>query len=214
MEISLDDVKTFIEANKNDPAVSEYVISISVDRPLNIEVVKGYLETTEGQQAMEKHIDRARTQAVLTHDEKIKKEKEAEIARRVNEKLMEMNKEDTPEQRMIKEQNIRMKELEDKYENDKKLSKINEIAYKEGIDPAFVGGISFDSAEQFGLYANNFKNYIKKANEKALNEFIASTSVRPKTGNGPEDKFNVDNLSDKEILAMEMAGTLDAALKG
>lgn len=212
MEITLDDVKAFIEANKEVAEVVEYITSISVDKPLKPELVAGYLTTAEGQKLMEPHIDRARTQAVLTHDEKIKKQTEAEIARRVNEKLMELNKEDTPEQKMIKEQAQRMKELEDKYENDKKLSKINEIAYKEGIDPAFVAGLKFDSAEEFALYATKLKEFNKKQAEKAINDFVATNSFKPGKGEENKDKVDLSKLSDKEILAMEMSGELDKML--
>lgn len=184
--VTLEVVKSFIESNKDDPTIVEFITSVTPEKPINPDVVKGYLETMEGKSVIQPMFDSFATKAIQSHDEKKKKEIEAEIARKVNEKLMELNKEDTPEQRMIKEQAQRMKELEDKYENDKKLSKINEIAYKEGIDPAFVAGLSFDSAEQFGLYANNLKNYIKKANEKAVNDFVASNSVKPGMGKQEE----------------------------
>jgi hypothetical protein len=196
--VNLEVVKSFIEANKADPTITEFISSIAPEKPINPDVVKGYLETMEGKSVVQPMFDSFANRAIQSHDEKKKKEIEAEIARKVNEKLMELNKEDTPEQRMIKEQAIRMKELEDKYENDKKLSKINEIAYKEGIDPAFVSGISFDSAEQFGLYANNLKNYIKKANEKAVNDFVASNSVKPGMGKQEEGGDPTKGMDSKQ----------------
>lgn len=211
-EITLEDVKNFIDANKADASVVEYITSISIDKPLNPEVVKGYLETIEGKTVIQPILDSFASRSIASHDEKKKKEIEAEIARKVNEKLMEMNKEDTPEQKAYKEQAQRIKDLEEQYENDKKLAKINEIAYKEGIDPAFVEGLTFDSAEHFGLYANRFKEYVKKANEKVVNELMAATP-KPKGGKGQEEKVDISKLSDDEILKMEMAGTLDTLLK-
>lgn len=212
--ITIDVVKTFIEANKADPTVTEFISSIAPEKPLNPDVVKGYLETMEGKSVIQPMFDSFASRAISTHDEKKKKEIEAEIARKVNEKLMELNKEDTPEQKMLKDQALRMKELEEKYENDKKLSKINEIAYKEGIDPAFVEGLSFDSAEQFGLYANRLKEYIKKANEKAVNDFVASTSFKPGKGKDNESgAIKYDSLSRAEQMRLEMSGELDAKIK-
>lgn len=186
MEITLEDVKAFFDSNKDDASVMEYITSISIDKPLSQDVVKGYLETVEGKSLLQPILDSFANKAINTHDEKKRKEIEAEVARKVNEKLAELNKDDTPEQKMLKEQAQRMRELEEKYENDKKLSKINEIAYKEGIDPGFVEGLSFDSAEQFGLYASRFKDYNKKQIEKAINDFVASTSYKPKASDSKD----------------------------
>jgi septal ring factor EnvC (AmiA/AmiB activator) len=187
MEITLEDVKAFLESHKEDASVVEFVASISIDKPLSQDVVKGYLETSEGKLLLQPVLDSYASKSINSHDEKKKKEIEAEIARKVNEKLADLNKDDTPEQKMLKEQAQRMRELEEKYENDKKLSKINEIAYKEGIDPGFVEGLSFDSAEQFGLYASRFKDYVKKANEKALNDAMISSAGKPKSGKKEND---------------------------
>ena len=110
---------------------------------------------------------------------------------------MELNKEDTPEQRMIKEQALRMKELEDKYENDRKLAKINEIAYKEGIDPSFVGGINFSSVEEFGLYATKLKEHNNKLIDKTKNEVLASMQTRPRSGQDNENPGDPTNSNNK-----------------
>jgi DNA-binding transcriptional MerR regulator len=184
--LSLETIKAFIESKKDDPTVTEFITSIAPEKPLHPDVVKGYLETSEGQMILQPRLDSYANKAINSHDEKRKKEIEAEVARKVNEKLMELNKEDTPEQRMIKEQALRMKELEDKYENDKKLSKINEIAYKEGIDPAFVAGIQFNSVEEFGLYATKLKEHDNKLIEKTKNEVMASMTKRPNSSQQTE----------------------------
>jgi hypothetical protein len=114
MDPTLDDVKKFIESNKDKPEVMEYIKSISVETPLNFDLVNGYLETAEGKTLLQPKLDSYANRAIQSHDEKNKAKIAAEIAQGVNQKLMELNKEDTPEQRMIKEQALRMKELEDK----------------------------------------------------------------------------------------------------
>jgi len=212
-EITLETVKAFLEANKETPEVEEFIKSISIEKTLSSEVVNGFLETAEGKSLLQPKLDAFATKAIISHDEKKKKEIDAEVARRVNEKLAELNKEDTPEQRQIKEQAQRMKELEEKYENDKKIAKINEIAYKEGIDPAFVGGLKFDSAEEFGLYANRLKDFVKKEKEKTINEFVASNSYKP-SGSKSQDKEKLDlsNLSMEKLVELEEQGKLDSEL--
>lgn len=212
MDPTLEDVKKFIEDNKDVPEVAAFITSISIDKPLDTSVVKGYLETVEGKQLLQPILDSFATRAIQTHDEKKRKEIEAEVARKVNEKLMELNKEDTPEQKMLKDQALRMRELEEKYENDKKLAKINEIAYKMGIDPTFVEGINFESAEHFGLYANRFQEYIKKEKEKALNEFTVQNSHKPGKGQEKENKVDLSKMSQADIIRMEMSGELDNAI--
>ena len=187
MDPTLDDVKKFIEANKDKPEVMEYIKSISIETPLNFDLVNGYLETAEGKTLLQPKLDSYANRAIQSHDEKNKAKIAAEIAQGVNQKLMELNKEDTPEQRMIKEQALRMKELEDKYENDRKLAKINEIAYKEGIDPSFVGGINFSSVEEFGLYATKLKEHNNKLIDKTKNEVLASMQTRPRSGQDNEN---------------------------
>ncbi len=200
-ELTLDDVKAFIEANKESSEVAEYIASISIEKPLTAEVVSGYLETVEGKTLLQPKLDSFAGNAILSHDKKKKAEIDAEVARRVNEKLMELNKEDTPEQKALKEQAQRMRELEERYETDKKNSKINEIAYKEGIDPAFVEGLSFQSAEEFGLYANRFKDYTKKSIDKAINEYVALNAHKPSSGQDKGEKFDPKTLPEKERFA-------------
>lgn len=214
VEVTLDQIKEYLDANKEVDEVKNYISSISVDKPINIEAVKGYLEgTNEGKDLLQRYNDSFFSRAVVTHDEKNKAKNEALIAAKVNEKLMELNKEDTPEQKMLKEQAQRMKELEEKYENDKKLAAINKIAYEQGIDPNFVEGLNFDSPEHFGLYATKLKEYVKKSNEKVLNDYVAANAHKP-SGKKEEEKVDLSNLSDEEILRMEASGELDNYLKG
>jgi hypothetical protein len=212
-EITLEMVKAFFEANKEKPEVDEYIKSMSIEKPLSSEVVNGFLETIEGKNLLQPKLDAFATKAITSHDEKNKEKVNAEVARRVNEKLAELNKEDTPEQKMLKEQIQRTQDLEKRYEEDKKLAKINEIAYKEGIDPAFVGGLKFDSAEEFGLYANRFKDYVKKEKEKTINEFVASNSYKPNGSKGQDkEKLDLSNLSVEKLIELEEEGKLDTEL--
>lgn len=211
--LPLETVKTFLESKKEDPEVLEILKTIVPEKPVDSDVVKGFLETKEGLSILQPKLDSFATKAIQTHDEKNKKAVEAEIARRVNEKLMELNKEDTPEQRQIKEQALRMKELEEKYENDKKIAKINEIAYKEGINPEFVEGISFKSSEEFALYANRLKDFLKKERQKAIDEFVAANSFKPKGGSqNDKDKVDLSSLTQDQLIELEMSGKLDSQI--
>jgi hypothetical protein len=186
-ELNLDVIKSFIDSNKDDPTVSEYISTIAPEKPLHPDVVKGYLETSEGKLVIQPVLDSYANKAINSHDEKKRKENEAEVARRVNEKLMELNKEDTPEQRAIKEQAREMKELKEQMALDAKNNKINEIAYKEGIDPSFVSGISFNSVEEFGLYATKLKEHDNKLIEKVKNEVMASIQKKPNSSQQSEN---------------------------
>ena len=66
-EITLDDVKAFIEANKGNPDIAEFIVSISVDKPLNPELVSAYLQTTEGKNLIQPMMDQRVTEAINPH---------------------------------------------------------------------------------------------------------------------------------------------------
>jgi hypothetical protein len=188
MDPTLDDVKKFIEANKDKPEVMEYIKSISVETPLNFDLVNGYLETAEGKTLLQPKLDSYANKAIQSHDEKNKAKIAAEIAKGVRDKLVELNPEDTVEQRRIKEQDQRIKEIEERMENEKKWAKINEIAYKKGIDPAFVSGINFNSVEEFDLYATKLTEQNNKLIDKTKNEVVASMQqIKPKLGQDSEN---------------------------
>ena len=187
MEITLDDVRKFIEANKASPDVAEFIVSVSVDKPLNPELVTAYLQTTEGKSLIQPMMDQRVTDAIKTHDEKSKSKIDAAIKSGIAAEMLRLNPTETPEQRQVRELLQNQKEMQEQWETDKRNSKIKEMAFKENIDPAFIEGIPFASIEEATLYMQRYKEYRNKDVEQAVNARIASSAYKP---NGGKDKDN------------------------
>ena len=212
-EITLDDVKAFIEANKGNPDIAEFIVSISVDKPLNPELVSAYLQTTEGKNLIQPMMDQRVTEAIKTHDDKSKAKIDAAIKSGLAAEMLKLNPQETPEQRMLREQDQRIKEMESQWETDKRNAKIKEIAFKEGIDPAFIESIPFPSVEEATLYMQRYKDHFNKSIEKVVNERMAKDSYKPNKGKDDDkNKIDLSKLSQQELVKMEMEGKLDDAI--
>lgn len=212
-ELTLDEIRSFIEANKTNPDVAEFIVSISVDKPLNPELVSAYLQTIEGKNLIQPMMDKRVTEAIKTHDETQKPKIDAAIKSGIAAEMLRLNPQETPEQRQVRELLANQKEMQENWERDKRNSKIKELAFKENIDPAFIEGISFPSVEEATLYIQRYKDFHNKAVEKAINERLAMDSFRP--GKGKDDdkkKVDLTKLSREELIRMEMDGKLDQAI--
>lgn len=213
--ITLEQVKAFIEANKENPDVAEFVVSVSVDKPLNPELVSAYLQTTEGKNLIQPMMDQRVTDAIKTHDEKSKPKIEAAIKSGIAAEMLRLNPQETPEQRQVRELMQKQKEMEDAWENDKRNSKIKELAFKEGLDPTFIEGIPFPSVEEATLYMQRYKDHFGKSLEKELNERLATSSYKPNKGDDKDkNKVDLSKLSQADLIRMEMDGKLDDAIEG
>jgi hypothetical protein len=207
-EITLDDVKAFIDTNKADPTVIEYVVSISIDKPLNPELVGAYLKTKEGLDLINPMIDQRVTGAVKTHEETYKPKIKSGIAA----EMLRLNPQETSEQRQVRELLQNQKQMQEDWEKDKRNAKIKELAFSNNIDPVFIEGTPFASVEESTLWMQRFNEMFSKKVDKEVNERLATSSYKPSRGKENEEKFDVNKLTDKEIMEMEMAGTLDAAI--
>jgi hypothetical protein len=211
--VTLEQVKNFIEANKDNPDVAEFVVSISVDKPLNPELVSAYLQTTEGKNLIQPMMDQRVTDAIKTHDEKSKPKIDAAIKSGIAAEMLRMNPQETPEQRQVRELMQKQKEMEEQWENDKRNSKIKELAFKEGLDPSFIEGIPFPSVEEATLYMQRFKDFHSKSLEKEINERMASSAYKPNKGDDKDkNKVDLSKLSQADLIRMEMEGSLDQAI--
>ncbi|MFA5750380.1 MAG: hypothetical protein WC895_04115 [Candidatus Shapirobacteria bacterium] len=212
-DITLEQVKEFIEANKSNADVAEYIVSVSVDKPMNAELVSAYLQTTEGKNLIQPMMDQRVTDAIKTHDEKQKPKIDALVKSQIAAEMLRLNPTETPEQREMRELRQKTKEMEDQWEADKRNSKIKELAFKEGIDPLFIEGTPFNSVEESQLWMQRFKEFHNKALEKELNERLASTSFKP--GSGKDDdkkKIDLSKLTQADLIKMELEGKLDEAI--
>ena len=126
-------------------------------------------------------MDQRVTDAIKTHDEKSKPKIDAAIKSGIAAEMLRLNPQETPEQRRLRELEEKDRLRDQEWENEKLRGKIKEIAFKEGIDPAFIEGIPFPSTEEATLYIQRYKEKFNKDLEKNLNERLAAT-IKPNAG--------------------------------
>jgi hypothetical protein len=212
-ELTLEDVKSFIDANKEKPEVTEYIMAISIDKPLTSEVVMGYLNTIEGKGLIQPLMDQRVTDAIKTHDIKMKAANEAAIKAGVNAELARLNPTETAEQKMIRELNKKQEEMQTQWEREKLESAITMEAAKRGVPLELVKDVPYPSLDHFINIATVWEQVKSKEVDKLVNERIASVPP-PGSGKPPESKFDISKLNKDEILKLEMSGELDKLLKG
>lgn len=211
-ELTIEKVKEFFEANKERADVAEYLSSLTVEKELTSETVNAYLETGEGKILLQPRLDRYATQAIKTHDEKQKPIIDATIKARVNEELIKLNPQETEADRRYRELQQNQEEMKKQWEKEKLENAINMEAAKRGIPLELASNIPYPSIEHFNNVALIWEQVKNKEVDKLVNERLAS-SVKPKAGDEKDEKVDLGKLSDKEILKMEMEGTLDNLLK-
>jgi hypothetical protein len=159
-------------------------------------------------------MDKRVTDAIKTHDDTSKPKIDAAIKAGIAAEMLRLNPQETPEQRRLRELEDKDRKRDEEWENEKKIAKIKELAYKANIDPSFIEGINFNSPEEFNLYSQRFTEFTNKEVERKVNERMASIAPKPQAGKGQDERPDISKLTDKEILAMEMSGQLDTLLKG
>ena len=209
-DLTFEDVKGYLEAHKEDVDVLQYVRAMTPDKPLTVEQVNQFLNTSDGKQLIQPLMDKRVTEALDTFK---KKTFESEVQARVAAELLKRNPEETSEQKRIRELEDNMKKQNEERELERLKSQIKDSAFKEGIPLDFVDDLPFGSVEQANLYFRRFKQQIEDAKTAKVNELLAS-GFKPGAGNQKESagKRDLTKLSQKEIMELEMSGELDKAL--
>ena len=180
-EITIEQIKAFVEVNKERADVAEYLSTLVTEKPLNVETVNGYLGTVEGKNLLQPMLDRYANQAIKTHDEKQKPVVEATIKAKVNEELIKLNPTESAEQRQIRELNQRQAEMQAQWEKEKLENAIAMEAAKSNIPLELAQGIPYPSIEHFKNVSIIWEKVKAQEVDKLVNERLAST---PKPGAG------------------------------
>lgn len=207
MEITIQDVREFLEANKESSEVQEVLRVYVPDKPVTPDMVNSYLGTEEGKRLVQPMMDKRVTEALETFK---KKTFESEVSSRVAAELLKRNPEETAEQKRIRELEQNMKRSEEERQAEKLKSQIKDMAFKEGVPLDFIDEIPFASPEHAALYMRRFKQQITDAQTAKVNELLAN-GFKPGTGN-PKDssgKKDISKLSQEELVKLELEGKLD-----
>jgi hypothetical protein len=186
-EITIDQIKAFIDANKERADVTEYLSTLVTEKPLNVENVQAYLGTVEGKNLIQPIIDRSNTQAIKTHDDKRKPVIDAEIKSKVNEELQRMNPTETPEQRRIRELEEKDRQRDLQWERERLNNQITSEFAKRNVPLDLAKDIPYPSVEHATNIALVWQQLIDKEKSKAVEDFVASNAHRPGSGQQEEN---------------------------
>lgn len=208
--LTVDTVRNWLSANKGNEDVSSFLGEIAPETELTAEVVSPFLETETGKSLVQPLIDKAVTTGIKTYEQGHFNEKvKAEVAK----KLLELNPEETPEAKQIRE-------LREEIMNEKKLREkdtlrrsIVEETAKQGVDSWWVDEFAGNTIEEAKVFIAKIKAHDAKLVEKTRNELLAA-GFKPGSGsgNGQGKKVDLKSLSIAEAIRMEQEGELDEAL--
>ncbi|MDD2493963.1 MAG: hypothetical protein PHE29_02105 [Tissierellia bacterium] len=184
-EITIEQIRAFIDANKERADVIEMLSSYAPEKELSSETVNAYLETPEGKVILQPRLDRYATQAIKTHDEKQAPVIEAKIKAGINEGIRKLHPEETEEQKQVREmrediERIKKESAEKELRNAILMEANNRHIPKELVD------LPYPSVEHFINAATVIESTNKKLIEAALNEFAAKNSFKPGGGKDKE----------------------------
>jgi hypothetical protein len=215
VEITIEQVRAFIDANRERADVAEYVTSISIEKPLTVETVSAYLGTIEGKNLVQPMIDRANTQAIKTHDEKQKPIIEATVKAKVNEEVQRMNPSETPEQRQIRELRQGQEEMQKTMAKERLDYAIaNEFATR-GIPLEFAKDIPWPSVEHAVNGALVWERVKSNEIDKEVNKRLSET-VKPNGSSTKDSGPNIAGMSKEERFNYfkQQAEGRDAGMQG
>ena len=185
-EITIEQVRAFVDANKDRADVAEYISTLAVEKPLNVENVSAYIGTIEGKNLIQPIIDRANTQAIKSHDEKQKPIIEATVKSKVNEELQRMNPSETPEQRMIRELKQNQDTMQAQMNKERLDYAIAQEFAKRNVPLELAKDIPYPSVEHAINAAIIWEQVKSKEIDKVVNERLASMQKKPELGQQKE----------------------------
>ena len=199
MEMTLDDVRAWLNTNAKEPTVTEFLKSLMPQGSgVNAESVTAYLETQEGQRVLQPFVDRRVDGAIKTYKEGHYAQ---ELKTAVAAELLRLNPQETPEQRANRELIAKVENMEKENKTDKLKRLIVEEAARMGVPAFFIDDYVPNSVEEGKLYLAKCKQYTDDEKLKAVNDVVATYKNKP----APKGEADGDpsKMSPNERMAYE-----------
>lgn len=213
--MTVEEIKAFLATNKDDAEVKAFMAEINPEHVLTADEVTAFMDTDDGRALVQPRIDQAVTKAVKTRDKAHADIMEKELKSRLAAELLKANPEKSPlELKVIELEEANRIERAERQKDNLKRQLVEEAA-KMGINPFFIDDYMPESFEVGKLYLQKIANYTKEVNQKTTNELLAS-GYKPGAGNeksGSNNKVDFKQLSQADVIKMELEGTLDDAIK-
>lgn len=212
MELTVELVREWLATNKGDEKVK--VLLSELGKPvLTPETVRPWLATEEGQKVIEPIIDRERTRAVKTHDDKTREEREAAVKKAVEDAVAKANPKETPQDKAIRDLTDRLAKAEQASKEKELRIALSGKARAKGVDAILPGDYLPTDLEAAEKEMDRISAAVEERISKAKNELLGA-GHRPGSGNNgaTAGKVDLSKLSFAEAVKLETAGQLNAQL--
>ena len=206
---TIEEVKEWLTAKKEDEGVKSFLVELNPDKPLTAEKVSEFLNTEDGKALIQPMMDKHTTDGIKTYRTN---HYDKDVRAAVAAEILKINPSETPEQKQIRELKADQEKMNSTWEREKLKNVIKEMAFKESINPAFIGSLEFSSEAEAALYIKQFKTEIENAKTAKANELLAS-GFKPGSGKqSNEGKMTAKEyakLPQEERIRMVESGEAD-----
>lgn len=211
--MTIAEIKEFLAANAEDTEVKAFLAELSPEKNITTDEVVEFLKGDDGKAIVQPMIDQAVTKAVKTRDKAHAEILETEVKKRVAAKVLEMNPQEEPWQKEIRELNERLENEKAERARDQLKRQLVEEASKSGVDPALLEDYLPESFEVGKVFIQKIKNLSKTVADQATNALLAN-GYKPAAGQSKDNgqKVDLSKLSQAEMIELEMKGELDKSL--
>ena len=196
--MKLEDVKKFLEDNKDDAEVKGYLDSLSA---LDATKIESYLDGDEGKKLLQPRLDKHFSKSLDTWKEK-------NLQKHIDEAVAKLNPEETPEQKQIRELTERLNEQE-KAANREKLLNNTLSTLSEKKLPTELAHLLLTEDE--GGYAKNLETFeavvkaVKESTVAEVTKGVGVSGTAGTTGGKPAVNTEVKAMIDQKQQSQERA---------
>lgn len=208
--MNIEEIRAYLAEHKDDEDVVTFMGEFATTKETTPDDVLEFLKKDEGRKLVEPFIDQAVTKAVKTRDKAHEVALESEVKRRVAAEVLKINPQEEPWQKEIRE----LKEMNEQEKRERAKDQLKrqlvEKAAALNVNPFFIEDYLPESIEVGELYLKKIKEFAEGVEKKAVNDLMASNSLKPKSGSNKETvKKDLSKLTQEEAIRLEMEGKLD-----
>lgn len=194
--MNIEEVKQFLEDNKHTDEVKELTNSfVTKDK------VETFLETEEGKRLLQPRLDRY-------HAKSLESWKENNLSQLVDEKLKELNPQETEEQRKIRELEERLNQAEREKTQQSLLNKVTQQLSQEGLPTDLANLLIAEDEEKLQENLELYKNVVETVTESTRKDILKQHGRDTlKGGSAPDTQENtiVDEIIGNKKQAVDRA---------
>jgi len=187
MDITLQDVQSFFEANAETPEVKDFANSF-----INYDAVDAYLNTDEGKKVLQPRLDKNFTKGLETW-------RQNNLDKIVNERINEIHPAESPAEKQVRELTERLSRVEsEKVREGIRATASQELAER-GLPATFADMMVTDSMEATRHKINEFSAEFERILNGQVKERLKTTGTDPQNGS----KVETGGITKRDLVNMD-----------